>query len=142
MIKSTQLISKFVDYIPEDAQIEDGTLYISKKFLTATHKCCCGCGLKVVTPLNPTGWQLTSNDEGVSLFPSIGNWSIPCQSHYIIENSQVRWAKNWSPAQIAAGRLRDRKNRERYFATRKNSKYLRWGIITLIAIGLLAYLVS
>ena len=29
----------------------------------------------------------------MSLYPSVGNWSFPCKSHYWIEHSHVRWAR-------------------------------------------------
>jgi hypothetical protein len=42
----------------------------------------CGCGKKVVLPLHPTHGKLTYDGETVSLSPSVGNWSFPCESHY------------------------------------------------------------
>lgn len=81
----------FVDTIP--AVLESGHLYISKRYRTAVHRCCCGCGLEVVTPLNPAKWRLTEQGAAVSLYPSVGNWSFPCKSHYWIERSHVRWAR-------------------------------------------------
>jgi hypothetical protein len=38
-----------VEFIPK--ALEDGVLYISTKYRTASHRCCCGCGTKIVTPL-------------------------------------------------------------------------------------------
>ena len=70
----------------------------------------------VVTPLRPTDWQLTYDGESVSLYPSIGNWSFPCQSHYWIDRSKVRWAGQMSREQIDAGRAQDRNAKENYFA--------------------------
>ena len=81
---------QFVEAMP--SQIDNEVLYISKRFNTAIHNCCCGCGLEVVTPLNPAKWTLKTHGTSVSLFPSIGNWSFPCQSHYWLERNQVRWA--------------------------------------------------
>src|SRR5688500_16775332 len=49
---------ELVDYIP--ATPRSGVLYVSRKYQTATHLCCCGCGAKVVTPLKPGGWKLTA----------------------------------------------------------------------------------
>jgi hypothetical protein len=96
----------FVEYIPE--QLDPGVLYISRRYATASHLCCCGCGLEVVTPLNPAKWRLVDRDGTVSLFPSIGNWSFPCQSHYWIDGGRVRWAAAMSAAQIARVQARDR----------------------------------
>lgn len=97
---------EYVEYIPE--LLEPGVLYISKRFRTASHLCCCGCGLKVVTPLNPAKWSLTDHGASVSLSPSIGNWGYPCRSHYLIIRSQVRWAGLLNQRQIAAVQRQDR----------------------------------
>jgi hypothetical protein len=35
----------------------------------------------------------------ISLDPSIGNWSFPCQSHYWITSSEVRWVPKWRDAE-------------------------------------------
>jgi len=50
---------KFVEFIP--AKPEEGILYISIEYKTATHLCACGCGERVVTPLSPVDWKLTFN---------------------------------------------------------------------------------
>ena len=107
---------EFVDYIPE--KLEDRTLYISRTYGTAVHRCCCGCGREVVTPLSPTGWQLTFDGESVSLSPSIGSWNLPCQSHYFITNSRVVWVPRWTKVQIERGRAAEARARDRYYANR------------------------
>ena len=104
---------KFVDYIPET--LDDLTIYISIEFATAVHKCCCGCGHEVVTPLSPTDWKLIYNGKSISLDPSIGNWNFECQSHYLIINNQVRWAPRWTRQEIDSGRAYDLMAKERYF---------------------------
>ena len=86
------LSPKFVKYIPK--QIEESVIYISKEYGTAIHKCACGCGNKVVTPLSATGWELKSNGETISLYPSIGNWNFECKSHYWIINNEIRWVSS------------------------------------------------
>ena len=65
---------EFVEFIP--STLNDGVLYISIPYATAVHKCCCGCGEKVVTPLTPTDWSLTFDGLTASLSPSIGNWGF------------------------------------------------------------------
>jgi hypothetical protein len=104
---------EFVEFIPED--LEQGTIYISIRFATASHLCVCGCGNKVVTPIRPTDWKLIFDGKAISLDPSIGNWSMPCQSHYWILSNQVRWAPKWSRKQIDRGRVRDQSAKEKYF---------------------------
>jgi hypothetical protein len=104
---------KFVEFIPEE--LEEGTLYISKKYQTAVHKCCCGCGEEVVTPLTPTDWHLEIKGNKVSLNPSIGNWSYACRSHYFLHNSEVVWAGDMSTEAIQKGRDIDKSRKEKYF---------------------------
>jgi hypothetical protein len=104
---------EFVEFIPEE--LEQGTLYVSIRFASASHLCCCGCGNKVVTPIRPTDWKLIFDGKTISLEPSIGNWSFPCQSHYWIRNDRVNWTSQWSCDQIERGRLRDRQAKGDYF---------------------------
>jgi len=94
MKNNIHFIHKFVEYIPD--KLENRTVYVSIRFATAVHKCCCGCGYEVVTPLSPSGWQLSYDGESISLWPSIGNWNFPCKSHYWIKNDSVKWARKWS----------------------------------------------
>jgi hypothetical protein len=108
------LTHKFVEFIPDDLQ--EGTLYVSMRFATVVHKCCCGCGIEVVTPLSPTDWKLIFDGKTISLDPSIGNWSLECQSHYWIKGNQVRWASQWSQTEIDAGRTNDRLARNQYYS--------------------------
>jgi len=96
--RATRIDFEFVDTIPED--VANGVLYISTKYATVVHRCCCGCGMEVVTPLARDQWSLTFDGESVSLHPSVGNWSFACQSHYWIRNNQIRWARKFSQAEI------------------------------------------
>lgn len=112
-MKTNSINYQFVDSIPET--LNGGTLYVAMDFATAVHKCCCGCGKEVVTPLSPTDWKITYDGVSVSLSPSIGNWSFKCRSHYWIVRNAVKWAGQWSPEEIAAGRAHDRRAKGRYF---------------------------
>ena len=93
MPRTNALTHEFVEFMPEE--IKEGILYISLEYNTASHKCCCGCGMRVVTPLHPTDWALIYNGVSASLNPSIGNWSFPCRSHYWIRNNKIAWAESW-----------------------------------------------
>ena len=104
---------EFVEFIPE--RVEEGILYISIPYATATHKCACGCGEIVVTPIRPTDWRLTWNGEEVTLNPSIGNWSLPCRSHYWIFENRIIWAGKWKTSEIEAGRSKDRQAKIAYY---------------------------
>jgi hypothetical protein len=98
-------------------ELKDGALYVSMSFATVAHKCCCGCGKEVVTPLSPTDWKLIFDGKSITLDPSVGNWSFPCKSHYWIRGGKVRWAAEWSQDEIDAGRAKDRLAKERHFET-------------------------
>lgn len=110
----------FVTDIPD--QLADGILYVSTCHSIVLHRCCCGCGSDVVTPLSPLDWSLTFDGETISLYPSIGNWSYPCQSHYWIERSSVKWARNWSRSEIDAARRNAKVHRDSHGAERAVSR--------------------
>lgn len=112
MSRLSSIRHQYVEYVPE--QLEPGVLYISKRFRTASHLCCCGCGLKVVTPLNPVKWELTDHGSSISLSPSIGNWGYSCRSHYLIIRNQVEWAEQMDHEQIMLIQQRDRVDVKRY----------------------------
>ncbi|MFN3149857.1 DUF6527 family protein [Bremerella sp.] len=101
-MKRDNLEHRFVDFIPE--RLEEGILYVSIEYTTVAHLCCCGCGKEVSITLSPTDWRLIFNGKTVSLEPSIGSWSLPCQSHYFITRNRIVWARQWSRAEIDAGR--------------------------------------
>lgn len=113
-----KLVHKFVEFIPE--QIEERTLYISIEYCTAIHKCVCGCGNEVVTPLSPTDWELIFDGKTVSLSPSIGNWNFKCKSHYFITRNKIRYARRWKDREIEEGRKEDIDNKEKYFKKKKD----------------------
>jgi hypothetical protein len=104
-MKRQTLTHEFVEYIPDE--LKEGTLYISMSYATAAHKCCCGCGNEVVTPLSPTDWTLIFDRKFITLDPSIGNWSFACRSHYWIRRGKVQWAGAWTQEKINAGRARN-----------------------------------
>lgn len=109
----TTLSHQFVECIP--SALQEGILYASIEHSTAVHRCCCGCGLEVVTPLSPTDWALTFDGDSISLNPSIGNWSLPCKSHYWIEKNRVFWARRLSQVAIEKIRARDKAAKVAYF---------------------------
>lgn len=111
---------KFVEFIPE--KVEEGILYISIEYCTAIHKCVCGCGSEVVTPLSPTDWRLTFNGKTITLHPSIGNWNFECQSHYWIQKNQIQYARNWKESEIKNSRRRDKAAKEFFYNDDKTSK--------------------
>lgn len=118
MGRANTLKPVYVQYIPPADIIKEGELYISLEFQTAVHKCCCGCGMEVVTPFNPAQWRLLDKDGKVSIYPSIGNWSYPCKSHYFIENNSILWAEMYSAAAIKRVQTSDKRALDKYVASK------------------------
>lgn len=124
-MKQARIVPSFVQYIPE--RLEPGVLYVSREYGTASHLCCCGCGEEVVTPLNPTDWSLAVERGGVTLYPSIGNWSFPCRSHYWIRNGHVEWAEPMEQWKIDRIRAFDHARKEAYFQSSNEAKKVKQG---------------
>lgn len=104
-MKQSSIVPRFVEFIP--THLEDGVLYISQEYKTAIHKCCCGCGQEVVTPLSAAQWQVTVTKDKVSLNPSIGNWNFECKSHYWIKHNRVSWSYAFTEREIQQVQARD-----------------------------------
>lgn len=100
-------------YMPK--QLEPGILYVSYEYGTSAHLCACGCGAKIRTPLGPTEWSIDETSSGPTLWPSVGNWQQACKSHYVIYRGDVRWAGQWTEAQILAGRRQEQARRASYY---------------------------
>ena len=107
---------QFVRLVPDELQ--EGVLYISIEYATAVHKCMCGCGKEVATPISPTDWCMTFDGDSVSLDPSVGNWSFPCRSHYWISKNRVLWCGDMPQSLIEEGRSRDKRIKAAYYANR------------------------
>ena len=115
MMRYTRLDHRFCTHIPES--LETDVLYVSMEYATAAHSCCCGCGEEVVTPFTPTDWKMTFDGRAISLWPSVGNWTLPCRSHYVVKEGVVIEAQPWSDEEIAAERQRDQAAKARYYGT-------------------------
>lgn len=88
-LKTVEITPVFVESIPED--LEENKLYISSEFEVTIHLCLCGCKSEVVVPIGADGWKLTNNEDKITLSPSIGNYSLPCKSHYIITKNKANF---------------------------------------------------
>jgi hypothetical protein len=58
---------------------------------------------------------MTFDGETVSLRPSIGNWTLKCRSHYVIDRGKVIEAGPWSEEQVDAERRRDRAAKAHFY---------------------------
>lgn len=104
-MRVSQIRPCFVDYIPD--RLEEGVLYISERYRTCSHLCCCGCGEEVVTPLSPAEWSVRHEGDTISLWPSVGNWDYRCRSHYLIRRNKVLWAGQMTARQVEQVQKRD-----------------------------------
>lgn len=110
---STQVLRPaFVGSFP--SALEPETLYISVEFNSCAHLCACGCGQEVITPLSPAQWSFSYNGQNVSVRPSIGNWSLECRSHYIIDHGRIVCSRTFSDEEITSNRARDRRAVRRF----------------------------
>lgn len=127
----------FVHSIPPAESVKEGKLYISREFQTAVHKCCCGCGEEVVTPLNPAQWRLTEKRGKVSLHPSVGNWSYNCQSHYFINENRIFWAAAFSKEAIKRVKANDQRAIDQYIAAKNARTLPKRGIIETLSAAII-----
>lgn len=97
---------EFVETFP--TPMAPAVLYISIEYNTCGHLCACGCGNEVVTPLSPAQWSFAYDGKDVSVWPSVGNWGLPCRAHYVITRGRVEWAREYNDDEVALNRGRDR----------------------------------
>jgi hypothetical protein len=102
-----------VQYLP--IELEPGILYVSEEFEVAGHLCPCGCGSKIITPLGHTEWSFSEYKGKGTLYPSIGNWQLPCKSHYWVTNGEIQWSYKWTEEQIEAGRRAEDMRRKMFY---------------------------
>lgn len=108
-----------VEFIPKI--LDEGILYVSRRFNVAAHICPCGCGTKVITPLGPCEWTLSEKKGKPTLDPSIGNWQIPCRSHYWITNGDIEWSYSWTDEQVENKHKMDQTKLESYYRKKNKS---------------------
>ena len=109
---------RFVDFMPEE--LAPGVLYVSIQFGVTAHLCPCGCGNVVNASLSPVRWSIEYDGETVSMYPSFGNFSFPCKSHYWIRRNQIRWARRYAMDDITDARRTDARDTDSHFSNRGN----------------------
>lgn len=93
-MKTNKFKVEFVDKIPSN--LKDGILYVCISCNVIVHRCACECGERTVTPIDKKyGWVMKYDGQAITLRPSIGNFSIPCRSHYYITDNNVEWLESY-----------------------------------------------
>ena len=93
MTNMKELQTVFLETLPE--KLEEGKLYISETFGVSKHLCPCGCKSLVVLPFNTFpdqklhGWLMLRTQDKVTFRPSVGNYQLPCKSHYYITFNKI-----------------------------------------------------
>ena len=111
--RTNSLDLKRVEFLPK--VLSPGVLYVSDKYQVAGHLCACGCGNKVTVPLGPAEWSFREEGGSPTLRPSIGNWQLPCRSHYVITKGRIEWRDEWSDAAVIYGRRAEEARRAAYY---------------------------
>lgn len=111
---------EFVVSVPD--VLEEKVFYVSTRFCVVSHLCPCGCKSEVVTPISPTDWELIFDGESITLDPSIGNWTLPCRSHYWIRRNKIKWSGNWSESKIEKARKHDKDLKNWFFNKKKKNE--------------------
>jgi hypothetical protein len=82
-LKKVPLEIVYTEAIPEN--MEFGKIYYSKEYETTNHLCPCGCGQQTPIPVKEGEWNLSINNDKVTISPSVLH-RLGCKSHYIITN--------------------------------------------------------
>lgn len=85
-IKRILLNFEKVYYMPNIKDMKENVIYISDEFKVSGHKCMCGCGSLTIMPLGNNEWNYEIKNNKLTMWPSVGNYQMPCKSHYIIQN--------------------------------------------------------
>ena len=95
--------------------LQERILYVSLENEVVGHLCPCGCGNKVLIRIGKAGWDYTEDKGKVTLYQSLGNWELPCHSHYWIRKNKIKWAGKWTDEEIEEGRQSDIEKKRQYF---------------------------
>ena len=106
--------------------LRPGKLYISPKHSLIEHLCACGCGTEVSLPLGRTEWKIEFDGDTVGSWPSIGNWQLPCRSHYMIQRNNTIWCKSWTSEDVMRERQMDRVRQRKDVRQRRRENRWYW----------------
>jgi len=96
-------------------ELRPGVLYFSEEFSTTAHLCPCGCGSRIIAPIGPVNWSLSIKKGKPTLYPSLGNWELPCRSHYWIRAGRILWSGQWTEDEIKGGKKAEEFKRNTYY---------------------------
>ena len=93
-LKRVEVTFKKLEYLPYVSDLQENVIYISDTYMVSKHLCLCGCGQLTVMPLGKGQWnyQINTNNK-ISMQPSVGNFQLPCKSHYIISKGGANFAR-------------------------------------------------
>jgi hypothetical protein len=80
-IKQVEIEPVYIDTLPNVEDMEEGKIYISRKFSTSGHRCLCGCGQLTILPFDciingvDHGWKLIEHTNGKISFTPI-SWKL------------------------------------------------------------------
>lgn len=94
--------------------LNEGILYVSLVNEVVGHQCPCGCGNKVLIRIGKAGWDYFEYNGKVTLYPSLGNWELPCRSHYWIIKNKIKLARDWTEEEIKDGKQLDLKKKANF----------------------------
>jgi hypothetical protein len=86
-IKTVEIEPVFIETIPDI--LEENKIYISEQNKVSIHLCLCGCKTEVVLIIGYPHWNHFIKNDKLTIVPSIGNFQIPCKSHYVITNNKA-----------------------------------------------------
>lgn len=91
MERLTTLEPVFLDTLPENASLEPGKIYISRRHGVAKLLCPDGCGTVSVLTFGPGDWKLTESDGRIMVHPSVLEMNCPNRAHYYITYNRIQW---------------------------------------------------
>ncbi|MBR3653267.1 MAG: hypothetical protein IKN60_04870 [Bacteroidales bacterium] len=91
MERLSELQPVFIDTLPENAAIDPGKIYISRKHAVAKLLCPDGCGTVSVLDFSREGWKLTESNGKIMIHPSILETNCPNRAHYYVTFNRIQW---------------------------------------------------
>ena len=95
LVSARRFVPKFVEFLPDKDDIQEGEIWISMEHGTINLRCPCGCGEITTLTVQPSKWQVLYDGDNITIKgnPTDSIWSShACGSHYFITKGKIRWA--------------------------------------------------